>query len=143
MINKKLIYVFVGLIIIVIVFLFLNKKDEVKINSNLVGVSQDSDFFSKESNKPANFNTHYVVTSVPCGTNCNSFYVIDKLSGQVYNAPKSEVPGSPSYYKANYNLNSSNFDLIYLKDSVEFAHEYDFVNGVFEDLYSDADPSVN
>ncbi len=37
--------------------------------------------------KPANFNEHYIVAEIGCGTGCFTFVAIDKNTGKVYPAP--------------------------------------------------------
>lgn len=43
--------------------------------------------FSEALKKPADFNGHYVVARYGCGSGCQAYAVIDKLTGKAYKGP--------------------------------------------------------
>lgn len=40
-------------------------------------------------NQPANFDGHYTVAEIGCGSGCSAYYVLDKNTGKVYKVPES------------------------------------------------------
>lgn len=85
-----------------------SKNKAVALDLSSAFSRQYKPLLTKALKKPANFNEHYVVTEIGCGTACFSYAVIDKNTGKAYGAPIANDLGEhPEASGYGYSLHSN------------------------------------
>jgi hypothetical protein len=64
-------------------------------------IASNQAFFNSESAKPADFDNHFKVVVLSCGTNCEQYYAVDKNNGSVYKASVQAFPKGEWYLTNN------------------------------------------
>ena len=94
-----------------------NQQDQVnqKITLDMSSVFNQNNktILTQAFSEPADFNGHYVVASIGCGSGCFTYAIVDKNTGKVYQAPKINDVGD---YRGDtgqpYSLSSNQIKLI-------------------------------
>lgn len=95
--------------------LIINKNDKDLIVPLSIDLSDEiaaahKDILFEAINKPANFAGHYVVASWGCGSGCQNFSIIDKLTGKVYIGPSDDYGNKEGYF-GDSNFEETRFSL--------------------------------
>ncbi len=56
--------------------------------------------FTQEFSQPANFNGHFRLVEIGCGSNCQMYYALDQTTGKIYKVPVA------ADHEATFSLNS-------------------------------------
>ncbi len=88
--------------------------------------------FTAELAKPANFNGHYRVVEVGCGSGCTQFYAIDKTTGKVLKVPTQYMDADEGGPKEVTNFYYSADSGVLVISTTTFQYRYQIVNGQFQ-----------
>jgi hypothetical protein len=73
------------------------KNNVANLDNSLVALDMSSEVaktyrtkLTEALGQPANFNGHYVVITVGCGTGCDKYLVVDKNTGKAYQGPTND-----------------------------------------------------
>lgn len=112
-----------------------NKSSTVTLDLSSSFASQYKAVLTEAFKKPANFNEHYVVAEVGCGTGCFTFVIIDKNTGKVYPAPiGNDIGQFTGDIGKPYSLNSNQIKII--ADNGSKIKTYAFTGSSFSLLSS-------
>lgn len=119
-----------------------NKTPSVAVTLDLSSsfARQFETVLSEAFKKPENFNGHYRVAEVGCGTGCFTFVLIDKDTGKIYPAPiGNDIGQFTGDIGQPYNLNSNQIKII--ADNGSKINTYAFNGSSFSLLSSVASQS--
>lgn len=112
-----------------------NSKLDNSNNPNEVFLDLSTDFarnyktiLSEALKKPANFYNHYVVVSIGCGTSCDTFYIVDKLTGKSYKAPISNDYGGYEISLTPFTIDSNLIKIVTKSGSEIRTYSFDGTN---------------
>lgn len=108
---------------------------------NIVSLDLSTDFarnyktnLSATLQKPADFDEHYVVANIGCGSGCMGYAVVDKNTGKVYQGPKDDLDAYAAAYGSIENSGFTQYSLhsnLFKTRDGSGIHTYKFENNQF------------
>lgn len=121
--RLTIIFLIIAILIVGIAsYLLMERTDPIPdntISSNEAALDLTSEYaqqhktlLTKAYQENPNFNGHYVITSVGCGTGCFTYVVLDKQTGQTYPLPVANDLGDSQGVNNPFSLTSDRIKVV-------------------------------